>query len=479
MARSTPARAFLDEDFLLEGETARLLYHDHAAKMPIFDYHCHLPPEQIASDTRFASLTSAWLAGDHYKWRAMRANGIDEERITGGADDRDKFRAWAETVPRTVGNPLYQWTHLELRRYFGIEELLSPRSADAVYERSAALLAEPGRSARGLVVSMNVKVVCTTDDPTDSLPHHERIRREGTFPVKVLPAFRPDRAHAIEDPASFAEWAGRLEGAAGRPLPRLSDFLEALSARHDFFHAAGGRLSDHGIDMPVCEEAGAGELEEIYRKARSGVRPEPSEVAKFRTRLLLELGRMDSAAGWTMQLHMGAIRGVNSRMRARIGRDAGFDAIGDFPVASSLARFLDRLASEGSLPKTILYCVNPSDYDLLVSLVGCFQEGPEPGKLQFGSAWWFNDQRDGILRQLTALANNGLLSRFVGMLTDSRSFLSYPRHEYFRRILCSLLGGWADRGEAPRDEGLLSGMVEDLCFRNAARYFGIETGEGR
>ncbi len=475
MNLSDGPRPFLGEDFLLESEIARRLYHDHAAKMPIFDYHCHLPPAQIAENTQFENLSKIWLAGDHYKWRAMRANGIPEEQITGGADDRTKFRAWAKTVPYTIGNPLYHWTHLELARPFGVTgKLLNERTADEIYDRCNALLATKEFRVRGILEQMNVHVVCTTDDPTDNLEYHREIAADSSFGIKVFPAFRPDKAHAIENPTAYKEWIGRLEAAAGSSVTSYESLLAAIQARHDYFHERGCRISDHGIEYPVQEKATASELEAIFRRVIDGVKPHPLSVRKFRSAVMRELGRMDADAGWTMQLHMGAVRNVNSRMFAELGPDTGYDSIADFPIALGLVRFLDSLASEDKLPKTILYNLNPTDNDLIASIIGSFQDGSVPGKMQFGSGWWFNDQKDGMLKQMIALANHGLLSRFVGMLTDSRSFLSYPRHEYFRRILSNMIGNWVVAGEAPNDETLLGNMIEDICYGNAKRYFGLE-----
>ena len=475
MNTSDGHRPFLGEDFLLESDVARRLYHDHAAKMPIFDYHCHLPPAQIAENTQFENLSKIWLAGDHYKWRAMRANGIPEEQITGGADDRTKFRAWAKTVPYTIGNPLYHWTHLELARPFGVKgKLLSEKTADEIYDQCNALLATKEFRVRGILDQMNVKVICTTDDPADNLEYHSTISGDQTFGIKVFPAFRPDKAHSIENPVAYKEWIVRLEAAVGSSITGYESLLAAMQSRHDYFHERGCRISDHGIEYPVQEKATASELEAIFRRVMDGVKPDPLSVRKFRSAVMREFGRMDADAGWTMQLHMGAVRNVNSRMFAELGPDTGYDSIADFPIALGLVRFLDSLASEDKLPKTILYNLNPTDNDLIASIIGSFQDGSVPGKMQFGSGWWFNDQKDGMLKQMIALANHGLLSRFVGMLTDSRSFLSYPRHEYFRRILCNLIGNWVVAGEAPNDETLLGNMVEDICYGNAKQYFGLE-----
>ena len=466
-------KPFMGEDFLLESETARRLYHDHAEKMPIFDYHCHVPPAELAENKHFENLTKIWLAGDHYKWRAMRANGIPENRITGSADDRDKFHAWAETVPYTLGNPLYHWTHLELEKPFGVRgKLLDPSTADGIYDHCNKLL-QGELPVRGILKYFNVKVVCTTDDPTDDLAPHAAMRKDAGFETKVVPAFRPDKSHQIENPEPFNAWVALLEKAVGRSIGDFDAFLQALKERHDYFHAAGGRLSDHGIDFPVCESCTASELAQIFKKVRGGKAPDSGEVMKFRSAMLYELGRMDAESGWTMQLHLGALRSVNSKMLKLLGRDTGFDSAGDFPIALALGRFMDRLEREDHLPKMIVYSVNPVDNDVLASMVGNFQDGSVPGKMQFGSAWWFNDQKDGMTKQMITLANHGLLSRFVGMLTDSRSFLSYPRHEYFRRILSNLIGGWVESGEAPNDMSLLGKMVEDISYNNAARYFGI------
>lgn len=475
MSEHSEPEPFLGEDFLLDSEIARRLYHDHAAKMPIFDYHCHLPPAQIAANHRFENLTQIWLAGDHYKWRAMRANGVPERLITGDAEDRAKFKAWAETVPATIGNPLYHWTHMELANPFGIRgKLLDGSTADEIYDTCASLLAKDDYRVHGILSTMNVKVICTTDDPADTLEHHRAMAADKELPVRVFPAFRPDKAHAIEDPERFRGWLTRLEKSVGGEIADYDAFLAALKARHDFFHEQGCRLSDQGIEYPVTERAEPSRLDAIFRSVRAGKAPEPSEVRSFRSAVLHELARMDAESGWTMQLHLGAVRNVNTKMFNVLGPDTGYDSIGDFPMALPLVRFFDSLAVEDHLPRTILYNLNPSDNDVIASIVGSYQDGSVPGKMQFGSGWWFNDQKDGMIKQMTALANHGLLSRFVGMLTDSRSFLSYPRHDYFRRILCNLIGGWVMHGEAPNDEKLLSSMVEDISYRNAERYFGLE-----
>lgn len=467
--------SFLSDDFLLQTRTARALYHDFAANMPIFDYHCHLPVAEIAANKTFENLTDAWLRGDHYKWRTMRANGIPERLVTGDAGDFEKFQAWAATVPRTLRNPLYHWTHLELKRYFGVSgKLLNPETAGEIYQTCSAMLRTCDFSTRRILERMNVRAVCTTDDPTDSLAHHLRLKAESGFAVKVLPAFRPDRALGVESPSDFNRWVERLEDSAGVEAIDFAAFLEALHRRHDFFHEAGCRLSDHGIEQPYAADFTAKEAAKAYAKARQGQKPTPAEALKFKSAVMFELARMDADKGWVQQFHLGALRNVNSRALAALGPDTGYDTIGDWEIARPLARFLDRLDREERLAKTILYVMNSRDNEAVAAAIGCFQDGGLPGKMQFGSAWWFNDQKDGIEKQINALSNLGLLSRFVGMLTDSRSFLSYPRHEYFRRVLCNVLGSDVENGELPDDLHLIGNMVQDICFRNAVAYFGIE-----
>lgn len=467
-------KPFLSEDFLLHTGTARTLYHDFARNMPIFDFHTHLPVREIAENIRFQNLTQIWLKGDHYKWRAMRANGVDERFITGDGSDWEKFLAWAETVPCTLRNPLYHWTHLELKRYFGISGILLNRdTAKEIYETCSQMLSGAEFSTQRLLERMNVKVVCTTDDPVDSLEHHIRLRDEKPFAVKILPAFRPDRCLGVESPEAFNGWVGQLEAAAGRTVKDYASFLEAIRKRHEFFHSVGCRLSDHGIESPYAEDCTPKEVEGIFSRVRQGERPNAQEAVKFKSAMLIELARMDAEKGWVQQFHLGALRNVNTRAMKGLGPDTGYDAIGDFQMAGNLAGFLDTLEREGKLAKTILYVVNPQDNDLIAAMIGCFQGGAVRGKMQFGSAWWFNDQKDGIERQINALSHAGLLSRFVGMLTDSRSFLSYPRHEYFRRILCNILGTDVENGEVPDDMDLVGNMIKDICYRNAAEYFGI------
>lgn len=471
--------SFIKEDFLLGCEKAVELYENFAKDEPILDYHCHLPPAQIAEDTRFENITQVWLHGDHYKWRAMRANGIPERFCTGNASDREKFFAWAETVPRTLRNPLYHWTHLELKRYFSIECLLSPETAEVVWERCNELLQAPDYSARGLMKMMNVSLVCTTDDPTDTLEEHSAIARDDSFQVIVLPTFRPDRALMLEPPQRFNEWVDKLSEVAGVDVGSFDELLDALKKRHDFFAEKGCRISDHGVETLYAEDYTLSEIRGIFEKARSGRSLEQGEVLKFRSCMLYELALMDYEKGWVQQFHIGALRNPNTRMYDTLGPDMGFDCIGDFGVARPLAKFLDRLESQGKLTKTILYNLNPRDNELLVSLAGSFQDGSTPGKIQYGSAWWFLDQKSGIEAQLDALSNLGLLSRFVGMLTDSRSLLSYPRHEYFRRVLCNILGWDMEKGLIPDDIELVGEMVRDICYRNAVRYFGFESEFGK
>lgn len=465
---------FLNEDFLLQTETARLLYHDYARQMPILDYHSHLPPEQIAADLRFENLSHIWLAGDHYKWRAMRANGVAEEYCTGDAPDREKFRRWAETVPYTCRNPLFHWTHLELQRYFEVHEVLTPDNADAVYDHCTALLQQDHFSVKNLLRRQNVEVVCTTDDPIDTLEHHRRIAESG-FEIRVLPTFRPDRAMLlIEDPTAFNAYTDRLEALTNRSIATYEDYLSALRSRHDFFAANGCRLSDHGLEHLYVADYTEAELRTIFSKVRSGQTATPDEKLKFKAALLVEMAMMDHEKGWTQQFHLGALRNNNSRMLARLGPDTGWDSIGDFPQARPLSAFLSLLDRDNQLAQTILYNLNPADNEVFATMMGNFNDGTRPGKIQWGSAWWFLDQKDGMERQLNTLSNMGLLSRFVGMLTDSRSFLSYPRHEYFRRILCNLLGNDVENGELPADLNWLGQMVQDICYHNARNYFNFQ-----
>ncbi len=463
-------KSFLDDNFLLQNKTAERLYHEHAARMPIIDYHCHLPVEQIAADHRFRDLQEIWLAGDHYKWRAMRTNGVDERYCTGDASPREKFDKWAGTVPYTLRNPLYHWTHLELRRYFGITDLLSPATADKVWHKANELLQQPDYSCRNLLKRMNVEVVCTTDDPVDTLEHHALLQQE--FPeVMVYPAFRPDKAMAVEDPATYNAYLERLGTAADLEIRTWDDLLEALRRRHDHFAAHGCRISDHGIDTFYAEEYTEKEIREIFLKIRHGRELSIPEVRKFRTAFLTAMAFLDHEKGWVQQYHYGAMRNNNRRMFELLGPDTGFDSMGDEPVARNMSRFLDRLAYAGKLTRTILYNLNPADNEMVTTMTGNFQDGSVPGKIQFGAAWWFLDQKEGIERHLNALSSLGLLSRFVGMLTDSRSFLSFPRHEYFRRILCNLIGSDVEAGLLPNDLEWLGEMVRNISYFNAKEYF--------
>ncbi|MCX7426122.1 MAG: glucuronate isomerase [Planctomycetia bacterium] len=466
---------FITEDFLLANAAAVELYHGYARDMPILDYHCHLPAEQIARDHRFENLTQIWLAGDHYKWRAMRADGADERFCTGNAPDREKFQRWAETVPRTLRNPLYHWTHLELKRPLGISDrLLCPETAAGIWDECNAKLAEPGFSCRGIMRRMDVVLVCTTDDPADTLEHHAAIRDDASFDVRVLPTFRPDRAMAVESPEPFNAWVDRLAERTDIDIKDFKTFRQALRRRHDFFHEMGCRLSDHGVETIYAEECSGTDTDTIFQRIRRGNELRPEEILKFKSAMLHEFALMDHEKGWTQQFHIGAMRNNNTRMFEALGPDTGFDSMGDLELARPLARFLDRLERGDNLAKTILYNLNPVHNDLVATMIGNFQGGGTPGKMQYGSGWWFLDQKDGMEKQLDALSNHGLLGRFVGMLTDSRSFLSYTRHEYFRRILCNRLGAEIEQGLLPRDLPLVGSMVRDICYRNAAAYFGFD-----
>ena len=466
---------FIHEDFLLESKTARELYHRYARDLPIIDYHCHLPPDQIANNHRFENLTQIWLYGDHYKWRAMRAAGVEERYITGEASDREKFQAWSETVPQTLRNPLYHWTHLELNRPFGIHDrLLNPDTAESIWQECRDKLAEDEFSCRGIMKQMNVVLVCTTDDPVDSLEPHQTIARDSDFGIQVLPAWRPDRAMAVDQVEVFNPWVDRLAEVSGVDIKNLDAFREALVKRHDFFHSVGCRLSDHGIETFYAEPYTEQEIQSTFQRARAGKPLNREEILQFKSAMLYEFGIMDHAKGWVQQYHYGALRNNNTRLFKQLGPDTGFDSMGDWPVAEPLSRFLDRLDQTDQLAKTILYNNNPRDNELLATMIWNFQDGSTPGKMQFGSGWWHLDQLDGMTRQLEALSNMGLLSRFVGMLTDSRSFLSYTRHEYFRRLLCNLLGQEIERGLLPPDIEMVGKLVSDVCYHNAADYFGFD-----
>lgn len=462
----------MDEDFLLETKSAETLYHKYASDMPVIDYHCHLNPEDIANDRKFKNISEIWLAGDHYKWRAMRANGVHEKYCTGDASDEEKFMKWAETVPWTLRNPLYHWTHMELRRYFGIQELLGPENAKEIYDKTAAMLQEDEFSVRNLLRKMNVEVVCTTDDPTDSLEHHKKIRDDG-FEISVLPTWRPDKAMAVGDIEAYNSYLDRLAEVADHPINHFMDLLEALMKRHDFFASMGCRLSDHGLESFYYEAYEHEEIEDIFGRIRNKKEVSGLEKTKFMTAMLVELAVMDHDKGWTQQFHVGAIRNNNSRMFDQLGPDTGFDSIGDLPVAKAMSKFFARLDQLGQLAKTVVYNLNPSDNEVMATMAYNFNDGTVPGKMQFGSGWWFLDQKKGMEEQMNTLSQLGLLSRFVGMLTDSRSFLSFPRHEYFRRILCNLLGRDMENGELPGDMEMVGNMVRDICYRNAKHYFGF------
>lgn len=465
--------AYLDENFLLHSPTALRLFHEVAKDQPIIDYHCHLSPREIATNHRWANISEIWLGGDHYKWRLLRANGINEDLITGDSTPREKFQAWAETVPYTLRNPIHHWTHIELQRYFGIDKLLSPATADEIWEKTNARLAEVDFSTHGLLKKFDVRVVGTTDDPADPLDDHHAIAASD-LKTLVVPTFRPDKAMLVDRPDLLNPWLDKLEGASDISIVHLSDLLAALQKRHDDFHAAGARMSDHGLDCLPSLNCTDEEAAMIFNRARSGKAASPEEKERFSFYLMVFFGQLDAAKGWTKQLHLGAFRNVNSRMAGKLGPDTGYDTIGDTSQGKGLLAYLDALASSGSLPKIVLYNLNPRDNYLFACLTGAFQDGTVAGKIQFGSGWWFLDQKDGMELQLDALSATGLLSRFVGMLTDSRSFLSFPRHEYFRRILCNLIGGEADRGELPDDFDALSGLVRDICFGNARRLFGFD-----
>jgi glucuronate isomerase len=465
-------KSLIHEEFLLDTRMASRLYHTFAEHLPIIDYHCHLSPQEIAENRTFENMTQLWLSGDHYKWRAMRTCGVDERCITGPASDWEKFEAWANTVPKVLRNPLYHWTHLELKRPFGITNLLlNGKTARTVWNRCNAKLATPGFSTQSILRTMNVEVVCTTDDPTDSLEYHEVYSKLGNGKTKMVPAFRPDRAMAPEAGDEFVQYLGKLEEAANCGIKDFEGLVAAIRARHDYFHDHGCRLSDHGIETAYADGYTQVELDKILKKGRKGQDLTAAEIGKFKSAMLYEFGVMDHEKGWVQQFHLGALRDTNSRMRRQLGPNTGYDSIGDFELAGPLARFLDRLDSTDQLPRTILYNINPRDNELMATMTGNFQDGKIPGKIQYGSAWWFLDQLDGMTKQLAALSYTGVLSKFVGMLTDSRSFLSYPRHEYFRRLLCRILGREIEQGLIPNDLKLVGGLVTDVCYKNAKQYF--------
>jgi len=463
--------SFINEDFMLHGDTAKALYHQSAESMPIIDYHCHLSPKMIAEDYRFSDITELWLGGDHYKWRALRGNGISENLITGDASSWEKFQAWAATMPYTMRNPLYHWTHLELSRVFGIDKILSPATAREIFDECNVKLRTPEFSGQNLIKRFNVEALCTTDDPADDLQYHKAIK-DNPFGTQVLPTWRPDKAMAVENPDSYIEYIVKLGAASGVYILHYDDLIFALQKRHDFFEEMGCKLSDHGIDTFYSADYDDEEIDQIFKKVLMGVRPEEEEITKFKSALLHDLAVMDAQSDWVQQFHMGPIRNNNTKMYNLIGPDTGYDAINDNQCAAAGHRFFDRLALEDSLAKTILYCLNPKDNEVLMTMAYTFNDGTCPGKMQFGSGWWFLDQEDGMRKQMNALSSLGLFSRFVGMLTDSRSFISYPRHEYFRRILCDVLGNDVDSGRLPASEmEFIHQMAKDISYNNAKNYF--------
>jgi glucuronate isomerase len=472
-------KKFMDKNFILTTKAAQKLFHEYAKEMPIIDFHSHLPPNQVADDFRFENISKIWLGGDHYKWRAMRSNGVNEEFITGSASDFEKFKAWAKTVPSTVGNPLYHWTHLELQRYFGITKTLDEKSAQEIWEKCNSVIATPEFSVRNLLKKMQVRALCTTDDPIDDLAHHKRYNAEiasgkaGTDPVLMVPCLRPDKAVAVDDAVAWNAYIGKLEAVSGVSIGNFKSLISALDKRHQDFHDLGCRLSDHALEKPFAVESTESQCDAWIAKLRKGENLDPVSADALKTAILVAFGKLNSKRGWTMQLHMGAIRNNCSRMFGKLGPDTGYDAIADEPIAKPLAKFLDMMDRDNGLPRMILYTLNPSWNEILGTIMGCFQDGSVPGKIQMGSAWWFLDQKDGMTKQMISLANLGLLPRFVGMLTDSRSFLSFPRHEYFRRILCGLIGSWVENGEVPADYDMLGKIVEDICFNNAFNAFQI------
>ncbi len=462
-------KPFLDENFLLQNSTAERLFHEYANPQPIIDYHNHLPPDEIANNKNFANLTEIWLDGDHYKWRAMRANGVDEKYITGDASDKEKILKWAETVPHTMRNPLYHWTHLELQRYFGIKELLQPNTALSIYEHANAQLNTSDFSTKQLLQKMKVEVVCTTDHPTDNLEFHKKHQASGSE-LKMLPTFRPDKFVVI-DSNDFLIYLEKLENIIGSNISTFDELLSALENRIDFFHSLDCQLADHGLSQLYAVDFNNYYLDEVLQKKKKNIAINKKESAVFQTAILHQLAKMYHKRGWTMQFHLGAIRNNNNRLLNQVGADVGCDSIGDFEQATGLSAFLNGLDAEGKLAKTILYNLNPRDNEVFATMAGNFNDGTSAGKIQWGSAWWFLDQKDGMEKQINTLSNMGLLSRFIGMLTDSRSFLSFPRHEYFRRILCNLIGQDVHQGELPNDVEWLGEMVVNICYKNAKRYF--------
>ena len=464
-------KPFIHENFLLQNETAVHLFHDHAKKLPIIDYHCHLNPQEVAEDHKFRSITELWLGGDHYKWRALRTNGVAEKFITGDASDWDKFQKWAETMPFCMRNPLYHWTHLELKTCFGIDKVLNPQTAKEIYDECNEKLSSPEFSARNLMLHYNVEAVCTTDDPVDSLEYHKQVRESG-FKVKVLPTWRPDMAMTVENPSAYRDYIDKLAKVSGVSINCFDDIVKALLVRHKYFEEQGCRLSDHGMEEFYADDFTAKELDEIFSKVYGGTALTESEIRKFKSAMLIEFGKMDADTGWTQQFHYGVIRNQNTKMFNLIGKDTGFDSMAQVMTAKAMNRYLDRLNSMDKLTKTIIYNLNPSDFEMVGTTIGNFQDGSVPGKIQLGAGWWFLDQKNGMEQQMQVLSMLGLLSRFVGMLTDSRSFVSYARHEYFRRILCNLIGNDVEKGEIPASEmPRIEQMIEDISYYNAKKFF--------
>ena len=463
----------MDKDFLLETETAQKLYHEYAANIPILDYHCHINPQEIAEDRKFENITQVWLGADHYKWRQMRSNGVEEKYITGDASDREKFQKWAETLERAIGNPLYHWSHLELQRYFGYTGVLNSETAEEVWNLCNAKLQEDSMRVQNLILQSGVTLICTTDDPADDLKWHKILAEDENFPVQVLPAWRPDKAMNLEKP-DYVEYLEKLGKAAGMEIKTFADLKEALKKRMAFFDSMGCKASDHGLNYVAYAPASEEEMEAVFAKRMNGEAVSAEEEKKFKTAFMLFVAGEYSRLGWVMQLHYGCKRDNNTSMYNKLGPDTGYDCINNYAPAAELADFLNAVNEAGSLPKTILYSLNPNDDEVIGTIIGCFQNSDTVGKIQQGSAWWFNDNKTGMMKQMTSLANLGLLGNFLGMLTDSRSFLSYPRHEYFRRILCELIGGWVENGEYPKDMKTLEKIIKGISYNNAVRYFGFQ-----
>ncbi|MCI6421438.1 MAG: glucuronate isomerase [Blautia sp.] len=466
-------KTFMDKDFLLSTDTAKELYHDIAAKMPILDYHCHISPQEIAENRKFDNITQVWLGGDHYKWRQMRSNGVEEKYITGDASDREKFQKWAETLEMAIGNPLYHWSHLELQRYFGYTGVLNSETAEEVWNLCNAKLQEDSMRVQNLILQSGVTLICTTDDPADDLKWHKILAEDENFPVQVLPAWRPDKAMNLEKP-DYVEYLEKLGKAAGMEIKTFADLKEALKKRMAFFDSMGCKASDHGLNYVAYAPASEEEMEAVFAKRMNGEAVSAEEEKKFKTAFMLFVAGEYSRLGWAMQLHYGCKRDNNTSMYNKLGPDTGYDCINNYAPAAELADFLNAVNEAGSLPKTILYSLNPNDDEVIGTIIGCFQNADTVGKIQQGSAWWFNDNKTGMMKQMTSLANLGLLGNFLGMLTDSRSFLSYPRHEYFRRILCELIGGWVENGEYPKDMKTLEKIIKGISYNNAVRYFGFQ-----